>query len=1010
MMVYSSQKALLLCIFFIIAGTVSGLYAQAHDFRSYTVSDGLPHGQITSLHQCDDGYMWIGTIASGLSRFDGTTFKTYGISEGLKDDMISVVFEDSQRNLWVGTYNGGIAKLDSDTLVYQFIDQPLDTSYVNGIFESPDGEVWFTTFENGVFVYNGIHLEQINTENGLIYNTVWDVLWNDDGSIWFATHDGLSIFKEGEFTNYSTSDGLSGSKVFQIVKSDEGAIWLATNRGVTVFDGDEIRTITEINGKQLQYVFDMVKGSDGRIWLGMENDGIYWYDKGRFTHVTKDQGLVSNYIHNFFEDKNGNMWIGTDENGISIYRGESFRFHTTSTGLLSNEVLAILNDSHNGDIMWIGTDRGLQSHQNNIFEEHSLPHTSSREHIWDIAQKRDGSLLLMLDDNTIWRYDGNRGRNFIPSLSPNELYMYGIYVDSNDILWIGTDTGLYRHEGNELKSFGTAEGIPGVIIYHIYEASDSTLWLATNNGVAFAVEDRFEAITFRQGLGHYNVNYITQDQFGEMWFGTSAGVTHYVPETESSPAQFRNFGKNDGMKLVETNYLWFDENDQLWQGTNGGIHRLDVASYRTSGVLNIEHYAITRHGIGIETVHKAIAADQQNRIHFGTMEGIVVLDPNTIGSRESNKPITYIEKVLFNGAEIDWSQFQNTARQVGSQQAFPFGDFPYGKNTLTFVFKGIDFLSPENLQYRYRLRGFDENWITLGTSNSTTYTGLSAGNYELLVQSRVGIGSWSDNTATYRFTVAYPFWQMYWFWALVVVVMVLVMLSIIKFRVNRIELDKLGKLVDEQTAHLVRAVSEKETLLKEVHHRVKNNLAIIYGMLEMQMEYLPDAKVQAAFKDSQLRVYSISLVHEKLYQSDDISQIEAKTYIPELAKSILKSLALENSNVNQHLDIDDISLTLDQGIPCGLILNELISNAYKHAFNGSGIGNLFIDFKRKDGHVLLRVKDDGKGLPKGFVIGSTQSLGLILVNGLISQIRAEMDVFSDSDGTTFQITFSPESV
>lgn len=1010
MIAYSSQKVLLLCFFFIVTGNVSSLFAQTYDFRSYTVSDGLPHGQITSMHQSHDGYMWIGTIATGLSRFDGTDFKNYGIAEGLRDDMITIAFEDSQKNLWVGTYSGGISKLYGDTLVYQFTDHPVNSSYVIGIFESPHGGLWFTTFDNGVFVYNGSYLEQMNNQDGLIYDAVWDIFWDETGAIWFATHDGLSIYKDDAFTNYSTENGLSGSKVFRIVESDNGTKWLATNRGITIFDGGEISTITEINGKQLNYVFDMLKATDGRIWIGMENDGIYWYDNGVFSHVKKEKGLVSNYIQKIYEDNNGNVWVGTDEKGISIYRGERFVFHTTDTGLASNEILSIFNDRLNSNIMWIGTDRGLQSHQDNTYKEHPFPVFADQNHIWDITQKRNGSLLLLLDDSTIWLYDGDNSRNYIPTLGANDLYMHSIFVDSKDILWIGADNGLHRYDGNELRRFGLQDGIRGEIIYHIYETTDSTLWVATNNGAAYAVGDRFESITYEDGLGHYSVNYIGEDQFGEIWFGTSAGVTHYVPATEMNPAQFRNFGKKDGMKLVETNYLWFDEYDQLWQGTNGGFHLLDVASYRSTGVLNIEHYAISRYGIGIETIHKSIATDKQNRAYFGTMAGIVILDPKKVSFQYHTTPTTHIENIFLNGIEVDWTQFKTSTEQVSSRQIFPFVRFPHGKNTLTFTFKGIDFLSSENLQYRYQMRGFDESWITRDNRNSATYTGLSAGNYELLVQSRVGVGPWSTEAAVYRFAVAYPFWQTIWFWGLVLVILIFAMTSIIKYRVNRIELGKLEKLVDEQTSYLTRVIKEKETLLKEVHHRVKNNLAIIYGMLEMQMEYVPDAKVQAAFKDSQMRVYSISLVHEKLYQSENISQVEAKTYIPELAESIVNSMALENQQVQQHLDIDDINLTLDQGIPCGLIMNELITNAYKHAFNGSGIGNVFIDLKRMDNHVVLRIKDDGKGLPEEFVIGSTESLGLILVNGLITQIRAEMEVVSDSNGTMFQITFSPDSV
>lgn len=216
--------------------------------------------------------------------------------------------------------------------------------------------------------------------------------------------------------------------------------------------------------------------------------------------------------------------------------------------------------------------------------------------------------------------------------------------------------------------------------------------------------------------------------------------------------------------------------------------------------------------------------------------------------------------------------------------------------------------------------------------------------------------------------------------------------------------------VRDNTAHknfkktIQKSLKEKETLLAEVHHRVKNNLAIISGLLEMQVFNTDDEQLLDKLQESQSRIQSIAMVHEKLYSSDSFSEIAIDNYINDLLDMIMGSLIDYNKNISVEKDMDSIALTVSQAIPCGLLLNELITNCYKHAFAKQDEGTICISLKKDVNQINLSVKDNGSGLPENFDMKSQSSLGMTLINTLTKQLNGEMQVSSDG-GASFQIIF-----
>jgi len=213
----------------------------------------------------------------------------------------------------------------------------------------------------------------------------------------------------------------------------------------------------------------------------------------------------------------------------------------------------------------------------------------------------------------------------------------------------------------------------------------------------------------------------------------------------------------------------------------------------------------------------------------------------------------------------------------------------------------------------------------------------------------------------------------------------------------------------EQTQNEVRAsLREKEVLLKEIHHRVKNNLQVISSLLNLQARYLPDPAAREIFLSCQDRVQSIALVHEKLYQSADLSHIDFGEYVIALVDNLFHAYNARERGVSSRIDVGRGRLTVELAIPCGLIVNELVTNSLKHAFP-SGPGTIFVFLRERAGGTLeLTVGDDGVGMPGGLATRRDQTLGLDLVFTFAEQIEAKTTI-DGSDGTSFRFSF-PESL
>ena len=216
--------------------------------------------------------------------------------------------------------------------------------------------------------------------------------------------------------------------------------------------------------------------------------------------------------------------------------------------------------------------------------------------------------------------------------------------------------------------------------------------------------------------------------------------------------------------------------------------------------------------------------------------------------------------------------------------------------------------------------------------------------------------------------------------------------------------EELEQRVEERTAELSDSLDEKVVLLKEIHHRVKNNLQVISSLLSLQTRQIEDERTLEIFANSENRVRAMAAIHEKLYESDDLANVDFAQYIQSLVAHLFQSYKVSPQYIRLKSEVEDVLLDLDHAIPCGLMINELVSNSLKYAFPRGEKGEIYVYLGQTEKGYVLKVKDNGIGFPEDIDFRASKSLGLQLINTLVTQLqgRIEMD---NHEGTEFTIEF-----
>ena len=694
------------------------------NWQTYTTEDGLARNWVWPMVLDKAGNLWCGTgnlysTGAGVSRYDGQKWKTFTTEDGLVDNRVISMLKDRGGNLWFGTY-AGVSKYDGSNWQTFTTDDGLASNYVSAIFQDREGSMWFSTGTisgkgKGVSRYDPSQGQDawttLTKKDGLAINAVTTVFQDLEGDFWFGTADkGLSRYSPDSDTPWRTftaEDGLAGGlPIGTIIQDSEGNIWVGSLSGVSRFDGTRWRLFTTRDGMAVNNSWTIFEDDEGHLWFGSAIAAVSKYSSAIENLIITSEGLslhAASKVVGVDRDRDGILWIGTAEGGVHQYDGRMFTSFTTDDGLAQGRIRTMFKDREG--VFWFGiTGGGLSRY--NPFAKGTGPDRAA----WRTFTTEDG-------------------------LASNNVE--SIFQDQEENLWFSSSVrlmggkGVTKYDGQTFRVFTTQDGLPSNNVARVFQDREGSLFFNTDKGVSRCDPALLKLQTL-PGKIWEDVNWgndtvlagvfsIIQDRDGSLWFGTwGGGVTRY------DGAASTRFTVNDGLASNNAWRIIQDREGHKWFSTDRGVSRYDGQTF--SSLTPDDGLA----GNYATQIHE----DTDGTLWIGTGEGIT-----RFRRSKAWPPPVFIDAVIAD------RRYEGTADVK----------IPSTAGLMTFEFRAISYKTrPEAMVYRYRLRGYEEEWKTV-RAREVTYEDLPTGNYtfEVIAVDRDLV--YSERPATLALTVHLPY-------------------------------------------------------------------------------------------------------------------------------------------------------------------------------------------------------------------------------------------------------------
>ncbi|GAB3199013.1 two-component sensor histidine kinase/ligand-binding sensor domain-containing protein [Pontibacter aydingkolensis] len=979
----------LICTLWLLHSTQ--LMAQQYNFRNWTLEQGLPQSQVNDIIQDHTGHLWIAT-RGGVSRFNGKQFYTYTKDSGLSSNNVSALHQDNQNNIWIGSSDRGLMQFDGNGFKIYGKAQGLTANTIYDITQGVQGSIWVAT-EAGLFYYiNG----SFSKYTQLPAQTYTSVVVTPDSTIWAGSQsDGLHRVTTAGIHHYTTENSvLPSNRVTTLYHQNNGDLWIGTEEGVARFTDSSLRHFRIPINRPDMVVSSFLHDTYGNLWIGLKQNGLIKYDGKRYTYFGRLNGLRSKRINTLAADMEGNIWIGTNGYGMQQFTSPWFVHYFDFTELSEPRITALTKDSKGR--VWLGTDEGTTAYM----EGGRLN--------WNFKPPwPEGTTvhrITLLDDRSSWVATSIGAWHITPSgtahytvkngLPANEVFQ--CMPDDNGNIWIATANGLVCYAKGKFKKYE----LPGVLsagrIYHMHRDIKNRVWIAASSGVYKLENGNIVKAPELEQFQLEEVTSIAEDKYGVLYFGGFNYGIAVLNEEWDSP---KLFTKNEGLPNEGIKGLFVDQNDNLWVGTSRNILKLLLPQLRQHQKLSYRSYSGANGFRGIEISHNAIAQTPDGSIWFGTTKGLTKYEP-TLDRRNKVYPAVALNRIMLYQKPTNWQQLGYTQDSLTN---LPIDlRLPHTQNHLTFDFHAICLSGPEQVKYKYRLMGYQDQWSAATDQSYATYPNLSPGNYKFELLAQNNDGYWTPKPLTYTFSIVPPIWRREWFIGVLLLVIAGAVLSIVKLRER--SLVKMNTLLEMRVNHRTRLLErknrEKEMLLQEIHHRVKNNLQIVISMLNLQARHVQDPQATDVMRALKSRVRSMAILHERLYRHDDLGEIDLEDYFRGICESLYEAYGATEKQIHLELRVPSIKVDIDTAITLGLIVNELVSNSLKYAFPDfefKGLLRIVLE-PQQNGRYILTVSDNGRGLPLDFDQKMKHSFGLQLVSSLSKKVNGKIH-FINNNGT-----------
>jgi len=788
----------------------------------WQAADGLPQNAVQAIAQTPDGYLWLAT-QEGLVRFDGVRLRVFDrkSTQQITNNDIRALCVTKDGSLWIGTFLGDLIQWKNGKFTSYTTGQELGGYGVSAIHEDAAGNLWIGTRGGGLFLLRNGKFTAYTVKNGLVNNSLSSIAEDRAGNLWIGTDGGLSRFHAGKFVNYTTAQGLSSNKILDVYEDQEGILWIGTSgSGLDRFQDNKITKYTVQNGLPSDSVTAIFEEHAGELWIGTLG-GVSRFQNGNFENYTAKDGLSDNSVDAIYEDAEGSLWIGTSNGGLNQLKKGRFITHGTSEGL-SDPVIWTVTQDRSGNI-WAGTDGGgLDRFADGKFTTYTTKQGLSGNIIGALYPGEDGSLwvstnkgLDQMKDGKITSYsvkDGLPVKTETSGLAPNVL-IKAIAEDSNGVLWFGTDgAGLCKFKDGKFTTYTVKDGLPSNIVLWLTTRRDGGLWIGTARGLSKFVNGVFTNYNTKDGLVSDTIMTMYEDPQDVLWIGTESGLSRL------KDGKFTTYTSRDGLFDDLAFQILEDDEGNLWLTCNKGIYRVSKKELNEFADGTIHSVTSVSYGMadGMKSqecdggVQPAGWKSRDGNLWFPTIKGVVMVDPNHLRINDLIPPV-HIEKLI--AGRVSISRPEDIR-------------LPPGPGSLELHYTAVSFLDPQKIQFRYKLEGFDKEWVDAGTRRIAYYTNIPPGDYRFIVIASNDDGVWNDTGASISIYLAPHFYQTYWFYGLCLLVVLVSGTGFYRARVKesrRRETD-LVKRVDDRTEELKKEIGERmriETALRQAEEKYR---------------------------------------------------------------------------------------------------------------------------------------------------------------------------------------------
>ena len=947
------------------------------EIRTWQTDEGLPQNTVNAIAQTHDGYLWVGT-REGLARFDGVRFTVVDdvAAPYLKQSLISALCVSRDGSLWIASESNGVTRLQDGIFTHFLKADGLPDNQIQCLLESRDGGLWIGG-ETGLARYKEGRFTLFPDVEMLHNNSVKALCEDAQGILRIATVTGLvSVDSEGTVSTNNFSIGPVQGVLKAAAVDRRGRLWLGSTYGLlslTDAGPGKYTANKTVTGKITTAIHE---DQAGQLWVGTFNGLMRRNGDNPNLPEWSNQHVVDDLINTIYEDREQTLWIGGRD---GLYRLSPARFVTLTTqdGLPGNNVVSVLED-HTG-AMWFATwSGGVTRRMGGKFTTVTMTNGLTSDKVLSLHESHDGRLWVGMD------YLGGLNRlsaklaNDVPPVSgllasPIRV----IHEDDTGALWVGTGKGLNVIRGNQVTVYTPTNGLAGSDVKAICVDRQGAIWIGTDGGLSRWTGNGFTNLTTQQGLSQNHINAIYADAAGELWIGTKSGGLNRIKGGRiTSYTTKQGLFNDDVLEILE------DAAGHLWMSCRRGIFRVNRRELDDFDLGKVTKISCTTFGRedGLATVQCSGVAkpagwkSRDGRLWFATIRGVVAVEPDI--KINDQPPAVVIEDIL-----VD----QQVLRASGSR---PTEDsillIPPGSGRIEIHYTALSLQAAEKNRFKYRLEGVDADWTEVGHQRVAYYNNVLPGRYRFRVIACNNDGVWNETGAAVALRLEPHFWQTWWFRAMGVGGLVLMMGLIYRARVARL-----------------RALENlRVRIAADLHDDVGSRLTKVAMVTELaDRETGPDDPGKIHIQNITRTVRDITRAMDEIVwtinpRNDTLENLA--NYIFHYAQEYFQDTGVR-CRLDLPSDLPDQNISTEERHHLFMVVKEALNNILKHA----AATEVRIGLALTDEHVTIVIADNGHGIAAGRPDATGE--GMTNMRERLEKIGGEFKLRSTSDGTTITL-------